>query len=299
MNRLGLVRAQTMPQKQTLTSHAQQRAVMPHATHARDAMAVPTVRSGRAVRSVRYAIYYAPRPDSAWWHFACTWMGRDPVTDTLVAQPAVATLDAAYLAHITAAPRRYGFHATLKAPFRLAPEYSVRDVYLQAANLASSWMTTPLPPLTLRAMGSSMDTSDNTFIALGFAPEQKGIGPAHALAAQCVSCFDNLRARPDAAELAWRRAAGLTPRQMSLLAEWGYPFVYDEFRFHLTLTGHLPPQERERILQTLSPMIDALNAQPLHLDAIAVFVQPEPDAPFVVTRRYGFDGSIDIYRDDP
>jgi hypothetical protein len=290
-----------MSQKQTMTSHAQQHAAMPHVTRAREAMTTPTVRSGRPAR---YAIYYAPRPDNAWWHFACAWMGRDAVTDTLVARPPVATLDPAYLAHITATPRRYGFHATLKAPFRLAPEYTARDVYLQAANLASSWMTAPLPPLTLRAMGNAMDSATDTssidaFITLGFAPDQTGTGPAHALAAQCVSCFDNLRARPDAAEIARRRAAGLTSRQMSLLAEWGYPFVYDEFRFHLTLTGPLPPQEREHILRTLSPMVDALNAQPLQLDAIAVFVQPEPHAPFVITRRYGFNGSVEIYRDDP
>jgi putative phosphonate metabolism protein len=282
-----------MPQRQTVTPHAQQQAVASYALRARNTL------TAREVSAVRYAIYYAPPPDSAWWHFACAWIGRDPVTDAPVVRPPVATLDATYLAHITALPRRYGFHATLKAPFRLAPEYTARDVYLQAANLASSWMTAQLPPLTLRAMGSSTNCATDLFIALGFAPDQAGACPAHALAAQCVSCFDNLRARPDAVELARRHAAGLTPRQMTLLAEWGYPFVFDEFRFHLTLTGHLPPQEIEKLLQTLSPMIDALNAKPLQLDAISVFVQPEPDAPFVVTRRYGFDGSIEIYREDP
>lgn len=268
-----------MLQKQIVTSFPHERAAPSRIDH------------GRGEADVRYAIYFAPAPDSAWWHFGCAWLGRDPVADVPITQPEVATIDAAYLTRITAAPRRYGFHATLKAPFRLAPEHAAREVYLQAANLACSWVTAQLPPLKLCVLDG--------FVALGFAPGQTGTGAAHAIAAQCVSCFDNLRARPSATELARRHAAGLTPRQSSLLREWGYPYVFDEFRFHLTLTGHLPPEEQQHVMQTLGPMVDALNSQPLALDAISVYVQPARDAPFVVTRRYGFDGNIEIYRNDP
>lgn len=159
-------------------------------------------------------------------------------------------------------------------------------------------MAAQLPPLMLRTIAASMNTSVDGFVALTCAPEPTGAGAAHAIAAQCVSCFDNLRARPNTTELARRHATGLTPHQAHLLAAWGYPYVFDEFRFHLTLTNPLPREEQAQVISALSPWIDALNAQPLQLDAISVFVQATADAPFVVARRYGFDGSLDIYRDD-
>jgi putative phosphonate metabolism protein len=240
----------------------------------------------------RYAIYFAPRRESAWWAFGCAWLGRDPITDSEVARPAIATLDAATIAHITAAPRRYGFHATLKPPFRLARGYRARDVYLQAANLAASLKATALPPLRL--------TEIDGFVALALAGDDAGDESAggSALAAQCVSCFDNLRATAEAAELARRHAAGLSARQMQLLAAWGYPYVFEEFRFHLTLTGRLPQAQRRRVIDALHPVVAELQAAPLLLDALTVYLQPQRDAPFVVTRRYGFDGSVEIYRDD-
>ena len=243
------------------------------------------------VPGARYAVYFAPQPDSAWWRFGSAWLGRDAVADAPVARPAVAGMEAAYLTRITAEPRRYGFHATLKAPFQVTPEYTARDVYVQAATLASTCVTATLPRVTLRVIDG--------FVALGYDREQSGVAATHATAARCVSCFDNLRARPSAAELARRRALALSPRQASLLQQWGYPFVLDEFRFHLTLTNRLRLEEQQPVIQALSPLIDALNTQPFQLDALSIYVQPAPDAPFVVTRRYGFDGSVDIYHDDP
>jgi len=238
--------------------------------------------------NTRYAIYFAPPPASAWWTFGCAWLGRDPVVDADVARPRVARWDAAYFARITAKPRRYGFHATLKAPFRLAPGYTAQNVYLQAANLASSLNPARLPPLQLAEIDG--------FVALSFTHGDTGQHAAHAVAAQCVSGFDNLRAPATAAELARRHTAPLTARQTRLLAEWGYPHAFDEFRFHLTLTGRLPAAERQQIIDALSPLVDALNAEPLLLDALSIYRQPAWDAPFVVMRRYRFNGSVDIYR---
>ena len=158
-------------------------------------------------------------------------------------------------------------------------------------------MAAALPPVQLCVIDG--------FVALSFPREGSDSrdsgsvlnAPAvNALAAQCVSAFDNLRARPDAKELARRHAVGLTPRQGNLLAEWGYPYVFQEFRFHMTLTNHLPVREQQAVIDALAPAIAELNSQPLMLDALAIYYQPEAHAPFVVTRRYGFDGSVDIYR---
>ena len=253
----------------------------------------------------RYAIYFAPPPDSAWWCFGCAWLGRDPLTNTSVARPSLPDLpdlegmsiDASTLTRITAAPRRYGFHATLKAPFRLRTGYTPDDVYAQAQDLAQSLMVVELPQVQLCEIDG--------FVALSF-PRESTVGslatdtnqPAvNALAAQCVSAFDHLREAPDARELARRHANRLTPRQANLLAEWGYPYVFQEFRFHMTLTGPLPAAERQKIINALAPVVARLNEQPLRLDALTIYLQPAPNAPFVITRRYGFDGSVENYRD--
>ena len=261
--------------------------MLPNAAHA-------VAPGARQAQDARYAVYFAPRPDSAWWRFGSAWLGRDAVADAPVARPAGIAMDAAYVTRITTEPRRYGFHATLKAPFHLNPEYTARDVYVQAAHLASVLASTcvaaTLPRVTLRVIDG--------FVALGYDREQSGAAAVHAIAAQCVLCFDNLRARPSASELARRLAAALSPRQTSLLQQRGYPFVLDEFRFHFTLTNRLRPEEQQPVIQVLSPVIDALNTRPLLFDALSIYMQPAPDAPFVVTRRYGFDGSVEIYRDD-
>lgn len=207
-----------------------------------------------------------------------------------MAHPALTALDATRLAHITSAPRRYGFHATLKPPFRLATGHLPKHLYLQAANLAASLKALPLPTLQL--------TEIDGFIALSFAADSEGVRNCNDIAAQCVTCFDNLRAPADDAERVRRHVSGLSVRQNQLLAAWGYPHVFEEFRFHLTLTGRLPRWERQRVIDALTPIIATLQPEPLIFDALAIYVQPQADAPFVVTRRYGFDGNVEIYRDD-
>jgi putative phosphonate metabolism protein len=239
--------------------------------------------------AARYAIYFTPPRQSVWWLFGCAWLARDAITDTPVVPPVVAGFDADAITHITSAPRAYGFHATLKAPFRLAPGYRAQDVYLQAANLAQSLKPAPLPPLQLAAIDG--------FVALTFAAAAPGAPACHALAAQCVAGFDHLRARADAEELARRHAAGLAPREAHLLAAWGYPYVFDQFRFHFTLTGRLPAAQCERVIDTLRPLVEAMHAQTLAFDALSVFEQPAPGMPFVVTRRYGFGGEVEVYRE--
>lgn len=121
------------------------------------------------------------------------------------------------------------------------------------------------------------------FIAL--VPEQPSAGLGE-LAADCVRAFDPFRMPADAAELARRRAGGLTPRQDALLAQWGYPYVMDEFRFHLTLTGKLAEPLRERVWQALVPLTAPLCTAPVVVRDVVVFRQAEREAPFHVLARY-------------
>ncbi len=232
----------------------------------------------------RYAVYFAPRCDSDWWNFGCRWLGRDPVSGLALAHPAVPGVTPRQLSELTGEPRRYGFHATLKPPFRLAPGRSEDELHAAVAVLASTHSAFSLGPVDARVLGS--------FIAL-----QPRDAPAELqlLAQACVEYLDPLRALPAAAEFARRRAAALTMRQDQLLERWGYPFVLDEWRFHMTLTRSVSHAEAAPLLKWLQPRTERLNAQPMPVDALCVYVQSDASAAFRLVRRLGFDGSVTDY----
>ncbi|MGQ3281168.1 MAG: DUF1045 domain-containing protein, partial [Shinella sp.] len=69
---------------------------------------------------MRYALYFTPSASDPLTLSAQRWLGRNAFTGATLAQLSVQGFDAATLAGLTADPRRYGFHATLKAPFSLA-----------------------------------------------------------------------------------------------------------------------------------------------------------------------------------
>lgn len=238
----------------------------------------------------RYAICYAPPRESVWWMFGCAWLGRDAITGTDVAMPPVAFFSVDEVAQITALPRRYGFHATLKAPFRLAPGSTARDLYALTSTIAAALKPSALPPLRLVTI--------DDFVALSFAADATGAAACHAVAAQCVTAFEALRARPTPSELVRRNLQRRTPRLSRPFSAWGYPDVDEAFRLHLTLTGPLQAAQRARVIEALTPLINTMQAQPLALDALCVYRQASHDAPFVVTRRYTFSGRPEIYRDD-
>jgi hypothetical protein len=118
-------------------------------------------------------------------------------------------------------------------------------------------------------------------------------GPAPAvlaLAARLVAEFDDFRAPPDAAELARRRAHRLTPAHEANLTRWGYPYVMDAFRFHVTLSGALDAATLDRLEAILAPLVARFTAAPLTLGELALFEQPDATAPFVLTRRFPLAG---------
>lgn len=229
----------------------------------------------------RHAVYFAPPPHSEWWRFGCAWLGRDPLSGLPVEHPRVPGVAAATIAEITADARRYGFHATLKPPFALGSGFDKADLYQEVESLARSQTPFSLGALEVRTLGR--------FIVLrpAQAPPQ-----LQSLARDCVEHLDPLRAAPSGAELARRRGATLTPRQDAFLERWGYPFVLDEWRFHMTLTRSLSTAEATSLMDWLKRRVDCLNAEPLSVDALCVFEQSVPDAPFRLVRRMGFDGSV-------
>jgi hypothetical protein len=114
-------------------------------------------------------------------------------------------------------------------------------------------------------------------------------GRVNELAADCVREFEAFRAPLVAAELDRRRRQGLSPRQDRYLEEWGYPYVFAEYRFHLALTGSLeeaPPHQVTALVAAAREALAALDAAPLRVDAVSLFEQPEPTAPFRLLKRF-------------
>src|SRR5438445_432365 len=80
-------------------------------------------------------------------------------------------------------------------------------------------------------------------------------------------------------------ATGLSARQAELLARWGYPYVHDEFRFHMTLTGPIADDERPAFLASLVKAYDGLSGDHLELGAISLMRQDDRTSRFHVVAR--------------
>ncbi|MFC0241772.1 DUF1045 domain-containing protein [Rhodopseudomonas telluris] len=213
----------------------------------------------------RYAIYYLPPPGSALDRFGAALLGYDAVSGEDVPFPP-GMLDAVPdWADVTADPRKYGFHATLKAPTALAPGLTEADLLWACATFAETPRAMPVITPAVQAIGS--------FIALMPASASDDLAQ---LAADCVRSFDSFRAPLSAADRARRNPATLTPRQVQYLDQWGYPYVMEEFRFHMTLTGSLPPGRQDDLLGRLREQFAPLELDTLAIDRIAVCRQDGP-----------------------
>lgn len=222
----------------------------------------------------RVAAFYAPDPDDPLFAAAATWLGRDPVSGAPAPQP-----DVPGIAEITAEPRLYGFHATLKPPMRLAPGARWEAVLDGAAELAASVVPFDLPPLAVADL--------HGFLALR---ETRPSPELQALADLCVAGLDAFRAPPEPDEMERRRRAGLSQAQDTLLRRWGYPWVFGSWFFHMTLTRRLDMAERGLYRPAAERHLAHALAEPRRVTAICLFIQPAPGQPFLLTERLPLRG---------
>lgn len=224
----------------------------------------------------RYAIYYAPEPGPL-AGFGAAWLGWDPEAGAEAAHPQIAALPRP-VAELTETPRKYGFHGTIKPPFRLAEGQSVEALHEAAQALCARLAPVTLEGLELSRLGA--------FLAL----TPKGdAGTLAALAAKVVQALDDFRAPPTEAEIARRNPGKLNPAQRALLEKWGYPYVLDEFRFHLTLTGKLDSTEAEAVEAALAPVVAPLLPVPFRVGSLCLFGEAE-DGRFHLLHRYTLSG---------
>lgn len=210
----------------------------------------------------RYAIYFTPAPGPL-ADFGAAWLGWDIATGTPHAHPDLPDLPLP-VEKITRTPRKYGFHATIKPPFRLAPGTQAAALSDALSTLCESVAPVTLDGLRLSQIGR--------FLALVPEGETDALS---ALAARVVRDLDPFRAAPTDEELARRRARPLTERQDTMLRDWGYPYVMEEFRFHMTLSGALPPDALEPTFQALSPMVAKVVAHPTRIDRLSLVGERE------------------------
>jgi hypothetical protein len=155
----------------------------------------------------RYAISFTPPPDSPLAVFGASVIGYDCFERAEVPRRLIDGINPSVLALATVEPRRYGFRATLVAPFRLATgvdEDAITQAFLE---FSASHVPVDMGLLQVTAMRRSVVLSP-----VASPPESE------ALADACVTAFDRYRARlAEAGSRALRRhgaqpTPGRTPR---------------------------------------------------------------------------------------
>lgn len=222
----------------------------------------------------RYAIFYVPEePPLA--EFGAAWFGWDIRTGRIVTGPDLPDLPLPREA-LVEVPRRYGLHGTLKAPFRIAEGSDEAALARDLETLAEA-----LPPAKSGGLGLAhlsrfwalTPSGDTTAISL--------------LAAGLVSGLDHHRAPLTDAEIARRRRAALSEEEDRLMLRWGYPYVMDRFRFHVTLTGPVP--ETPAMAQALDALWTPLCAPYFVIDRVGL-VGEGPDGMFRLIRQVQLRG---------
>ena len=218
----------------------------------------------------RYAIYYAPAQGSFLDQFGAEMLGYDAWIGAALPFASGVVEQIPDWRDLTQDPRKYGFHATLQAPM---PLNGRRESELHAACADFARQPRQIPQIT------PVVNSISGFIAV--IPEGRST-ELEQFAADCVRAFDPFRAPLTAADRARRHPQRLTPRQLEYLDRWGYPYVMDEFRFHMTLTGRLDETRRETALAMLRERFARLKLTELAIDRIALFKQADAKARFEI-----------------
>jgi putative phosphonate metabolism protein len=227
---------------------------------------------------MRYAIYYAPPLASPLWHQGSRWLGRDALSGHSLQQPSFRDIEPDSLADLTRTPAHYGFHATLVPPFCLKEQLTEADLLRTLVDFSARQTPLSLPSLILSQI-------DNFFC----------LRPVHhspalqKLASLCTREFDRFRAPLSPSEMARRKAAPLNGDEKKNLEIWGYPYVFEQFRFHFTLTGRMGEGKlTERVLAALFETFGLFLNKPLVIDALCLFVEPGFGQPLRCLHRFPF-----------
>lgn len=223
----------------------------------------------------RYAIYFVPAADSILYRFGADLIGYDAYTGQPLAFSEGIESDVEGWDRFTSDPRKYGFHATLKAPIALAPDRTEDALVSAMETFANTPRTIPVIKPTVRSISS--------FIAI--VPDTS-CEELQAFARDCVTVFDSFRAPLTAADRERRNVSKLSDRQITYLDRWGYPYVLEEFRFHMTLAGSLPANRLETVAGLLRRQFAALELKSVQVDRLALLRQDAPLSHFKIIQHW-------------
>ena len=221
----------------------------------------------------RYGLYVVPT--GPFFDAASAWLGWDSVAGMPVKHTDVAGLPSSVV-DLTATPRKYGFHGTIKPPFVLAKGQTIDALHQAAHKFCARAPSVSIPDLRVKRLGR--------FVAIVPTAPSEDLA---ALAASTVEALDHFRAPPSDAELARRRKAGLSDRQEAMLRQWGYPYVMEEFRFHLTLSGH--SDHAEMVAEVLGSHFAPVIPKPFVIESLAMMGEAS-DGRFHLLHRYPLGG---------
>jgi putative phosphonate metabolism protein len=216
----------------------------------------------------RFAIYFAPPATSELWQRAAHWLGRDAVTGH-VPNAGIPGISGEELTALTPSAARYGFHATLKAPMALAEGVSreTLEAELTAFGLRHG-------PVTIGRLKPELLDG---FLALTPVVQSAELTE---FAGKAVAELDALRAPMSAHDREKRLKSNLTPYQIGLMDHYGYPYVMDQFLFHMTLTDRMAEETRGPVVAAAQKWFAPILDDNVLLDRISLFHEAEPGAPF-------------------
>lgn len=224
----------------------------------------------------RYAIYYTPDVSTALAEFGADWLGWDSASGESSAHGEFGN---GGIAEATKTPRKYGFHGTIKPPFRLVEGCTAEELAKALASLCAMSAPVVLEGMALARLGC--------FLALVPVGD---VGSLAALAANAVQELDRFRAPATEAELAKRRKSRLSPAQDANLIAWGYPYVLDQFRFHMTLTGALDDIARANVHATLQKPLSNLDLTPYTMTGLTLLGE-DSSGKFHQIQRFSLKGN--------
>ncbi|MCP8883302.1 DUF1045 domain-containing protein [Devosia sp. XJ19-1] len=227
----------------------------------------------------RFAVYYAPAVTDLLWDRAAIWLGRDPATGQSH-DGAVAGIERTRLLNLTQSAGRYGFHATLKAPMALAEGQTEAALRAAMQRVAAELPPVPLGKLTIANLDG--------FLAL--VPEEADNPQILDFAASVVEAFEPFRAPLNPRDRAARATANLTPRQEELLDAYGYPYVFDQFLFHMTLTDRLAGADHADLLRAAQTWFGPVLDEPVTIDRLSLYHEQENQLPFRRIADFGLEG---------
>lgn len=135
-----------------------------------------------------------------------------------------------------------------------------------------------IPPLELAIIGK--------FIALTPTTQSAALDK---LSAACVRAFEAFRVPLSDEQLENYKQNRLTVHQEQMLEHWGYPYVMEEFRFHISVTDRIDdPTERDDVMTALETLAASVLGNPIVVRDFTVFGQAGIDEPMVAIERIPF-----------